>query len=782
MNHSEEKEPSPGAKMPRLYKEPEVDKRTLRLEIIETDVVVGGGGIAGVCAALAAAREGAKVVLIQDRPVLGGNASSEVRLWMLGATSHMGNNNRWSREGAIVGEILVENLYRNPEGNPLILDTILLELIEGNANITLLLNTCVYDVNKANPSEIHSVEAFCSQNSIHYTVRGSAFIDCSGDGIISFLAGAAFRIGAESTEEFGEKMAPAEAFGNLLGHSLYFYSKDTGKEVEFIKPAFCDVDIDSIYRYRSFKLSDQGCNFWWVEYGGRSDTVHDSERIKWELWKVVYGIWDYIKNSGKFPDSKTHTLEWVGTIPGKRESRRFEGLKMLKQQDIVDRRQHSDAISFGGWSLDLHPADGVYSKEDPCWQLHSKGVYQVPLGASISRNIRNLAYGGRIISTSHVAFGSTRVMATCGNIAQSTGVAVAYAVERGLPLQGLVDSEHIEQIRRRLHRMGHHIPGIPMQDPEDLVQKASITTSSELSLTQLPPDGPGQKLDVSCAMLVPAKSGKIPSIALPIKVSASTELCIELRLSERSDEFTPEIVLETLHLKLDPSDDRVEFTFSTSIPEDRYVFICFLKNEHVTLGNSESRLTGVLSLFNGTNKAVSNSGKQNPDSDFGVDSFEFWCPQRRPNGRNLALTFAEPVYAFSGDALASGFSRPTQLPNAWIADSDDPDPTVTLTWDSQQTIRHIVVNLDTDYDHGMESVLRGHPERVMPFCVQHLSIWNGKGACLAEVSDNHQSQVRFDFAEPVMTDCLQIRLEHPSKQTPASLFSINCYEGIHGTR
>jgi hypothetical protein len=775
MDISENKKRSGKVGMPRLYKEAEVDGRTPRHEILKTDVVVGGGGIAGVCAALAAAREGAQVVLIQDRPVLGGNASSEVRLWMLGATSHMGNNNRWSREGAIVGEILVENLFRNREGNPLILDTILLEMVEGNSNITLLLNTCIFDIEKRNASEIESVKAFCSQNSTRYTVHGSAFIDCSGDGIISFIAGAAFRMGAESKDEFGEKMAPTEAFGNLLGHSLYFYSKDTGKDVNFIKPAFCDVDIDSIYRYRSFSLTDQGCNFWWVEYGGRRDTVHDSEMIKWELWKVVYGIWDYIKNSGKFPDSRTHTLEWVGTIPGKRESRRFEGLKMLKQQDIVERRRHPDAVSFGGWSLDLHPADGVYSKDDPCWQLHSKGVYQVPLGATISRNVRNLAYGGRIISTSHVAFGSTRVMATCGNIAQATGVAVAYSIENGLPLQELLNEEHIRQIQRRLFRIGHHIPGIPMKDPEDLVREASITASSEFKLKSIPSGGPGQKLDTSSAMLIPVKSGKIPRISLPVIVSAPTELYVELRLSEQPDEYTPEVTLETVRLQLDVSDDKLDFAFESHIPDDRYVFICFLKNENVILGNSEQRITGVLSVFNGTNKAVSNSGKQEPGQDYGVDSFEFWCPQRRPEGRNLALTFEKTLYTFSGEQLRSGYARPTNLPNAWIADPDDPNPTISLKWDTQQTISRIVVNLDTDFDHGMESVLQGHPESIMPFCVQQISVWNDKDECLGEVSDNHQSQVRFEFKEPITTDSLKFRVKHPSETCPASIFSINCY-------
>src|SRR6266511_538688 len=139
---------------------PGSDTRTYKEIRICTGLAIAGGGLAGTCAAITAARSGIRVVLVQDRPVLGGNASSEVRLWMLGATSHMGNNNRWAREGGVVDEILVENLYRNPEGNPLILDTILLEKVRSEPNITLLLNTAVHDLEKSDPDTIKSVRAY----------------------------------------------------------------------------------------------------------------------------------------------------------------------------------------------------------------------------------------------------------------------------------------------------------------------------------------------------------------------------------------------------------------------------------------------------------------------------------------------------------------------------------------------------------------------------------------------------------------------------------------------
>src|SRR5512133_578064 len=162
-------------------------QRALRTLRLETDLVIVGGGLAGVCASITAARAGITVILVQDRPVLGGNASSEVRLWVLGATSHMGNNNRWAREGGVIDEILVENTFRNPEGNPVLVDALLLEKVIAEPNITLLLNTAVHDL-KRTADTIASVRAFCAQNSTSYELHAPLFCDASGDGVVGFMA------------------------------------------------------------------------------------------------------------------------------------------------------------------------------------------------------------------------------------------------------------------------------------------------------------------------------------------------------------------------------------------------------------------------------------------------------------------------------------------------------------------------------------------------------------------------------------------------------------------
>ena len=524
--------------------------RELKTHIYHTELAVVGGGLSGVCAAITAARKGVKVVLIQDRPVLGGNASSEVRLWILGATSHMGNNNRWSREGGVIDEILVENTYKNKEGNPLIFDAILLDKVKSEANITLVLNTAVYEVKKSSDDAIQSVKGFCSQSSIEYVVNAPLFCDTSGDGILGFLSGAAFRMGAESKEEFGEKFAPTEEYGELLGHSLYFYSKDTGKPVSFKAPSFAIDVTKDVPRFKSFNAKEYGCKLWWLEYGGRMDTVHETEEIKWELWKVVYGVWDYVKNSGKFPEAETLTLEWVGMIPGKRESRRFEGDYMLRQQDIVEQKNHKDAVAFGGWSIDLHPADGVFSEKPGCNQWHPKGIYQIPYRCLFSKNIKNLFLGGRIISATHVAFASTRVMATAAHIGQAIGMA-AYVCKNQvqkkevstaenqeslsfvdhetyslgnlkqsyLNPKDILDKGFISELQKELLKSGQHIPNIELSDDSDLVQLAKIEASSAFQLKNLPSDLL-IPLDVSVAQMLPLKPGKVPGIQLEVEVEA----------------------------------------------------------------------------------------------------------------------------------------------------------------------------------------------------------------------------------------------------------------------
>jgi hypothetical protein len=746
-------------------------RRNNKLLEVDADLAVCGGGLSGVCAAVTAAREGVKVVLIQDRPVLGGNASSEVRLWALGATSHMGNNNRWAREGGLIDEILVENAYRNKEGNPVLFDMVLLDFVKNEKNITLLLNTAIYNTEKSDERTIKSVEAYCSQNSTFYTVRANYFADATGDGIVGFQAGAAFRIGQEAKSEFNEQMAPEEENTDLLGHSIFFYSKDVGKPVKYIAPDFALKDITKIPKYRSIKSKDQGCSFWWLEYGGKMDTIHDSEEVKDELWKVAYGVWDYIKNSGEFPEAETMTLEWVGTIPGKRESRRFEGHYMLTQNDVIDQREFEDAVSFGGWAVDHHDVEGVYTTGASCTQWHGKGVYQIPYRCFVSKNMDNLFLTGRLISASHIAFGTTRVMQTCAHGGMAVGMAAAICNEKNTKPDQLISGSLLIELQDRLSKGGQGIPNIAYKG-NNLLANAKLEASSELKLSEIPFNGPWLKMEKSAAQILPFRKGECYTVEFNVKAEEDTVLVSELRLSDKKENYTPNITLETLSAPIKKGEQKVTFKFTEAIPDEQYGFVILQKNEHLSVQQSRKLITGTVSVFNGENKKVSNTGKQTALPGIGVHSFEFFTPLRRPEGQNLAMNIQPAIDGFTTDMLTTGFVRPWVQSNAWVADLEDENPTLEITWDTPQSIREISIFFDTDYDNALESVQMGHFDDVMPFVVRDYEIVNDRGEVVYSKENNYQTVNEIIFDKEVISKSLSLRFKKPASGCPVAVFQI----------
>ncbi len=743
--------------------------RELKTVDLAADLVVIGGGMAGVCAAVTAARLGQQVVLIHDRPVLGGNASSEIRLWVLGAAAIMNSNNRWAREGGLLNELLLENIWRNPEGNPVIWDTVLLEKAVAEPNLTLLLNTACFACEKAtdNPDRITSVEAFCSQNSTRYVARAPLFCDASGDGVLGFLAGAAFRMGAEAREEFDEPFARGDDFGHLLGHSIYFYTKDTGRPVSFVAPSYALKDVEQkIPRFRQFKAKEDGCRLWWIEWGGRLDTVHDTEQIKWELWRIVYGVWNYVKNSGRFPEAKNLTLEWVGSIPGKRESRRFEGDYMLSQRDIVERRRHDDAVTYGGWSIDLHPADGVYAHVAGSHHLQSKGIYAIPYRCYYSRNVENLFLAGRIISATHVAFGSSRVMGTCALGGQAVAVAAALCKTRAALPRDLAQGEGLMQLRRELLGLGQHLPGLPLDDPDDQARRATVTTSSEFLLGSFPADAAPVALNVARAQLLPLSAGPVPVFTVVLDVDQPTELVAELRIPSDPRHHTPDVLIGTVRIPLTSGfRQEVVLSFPAQLPEPAYGFIVLNAVPGVRWHTSRQRVTGVLSLYRSHAEKL---------TAVGGEDFDIFRPERRPAGRNFAIRCEPPLRPFRPENVLNGFHRPTHQTNAWVAAPDDAAPRITLTWDSPQELTEVVVGFDVDYDHPLESVLFGHPEYAMPFCVRHCRLLADDGRILHEVADNHHSHLRVRFAVPVTVRALHIEVVS-THGAPAAVMEARAY-------
>lgn len=443
---------------------------------LSADVVVVGGGMAGVCAAIAAARNGASVVLVQDRPVLGGNASSEVRMHVCGADCSGGRKDTDCRESGIIEELRIENAVRNLQRSASAYDLMLYEWVRRESNITLLLNTSCCGVTMAATDRIGEVLACRPGTEDEFSIRGKLFIDCSGDGRLGVEAGAEFRMGREARNEFNESMAPPTADAKTLGSTLLFITRRHDRPMPFRPPPWARKYASCAdLPHRGHGSWEYG--YWWVEWGGELDTIKDSERIRDELLAVATGVWDHIKNSGHHPQSEKWALDWLGFLPGKRESRRFVGDYILTQRDLQQGEQFADGVAYGGWSIDLHPPEGIDSREPACKQVMTP-LYNIPLRCLYSRNVPNLLFAGRQISASHVAFGSTRIMATCAVMGQAVGTAAAMCARRNRTPREL-GRDAIADLQQALLKDDAYIIGVTNSDPADLARSATVRASSE---------------------------------------------------------------------------------------------------------------------------------------------------------------------------------------------------------------------------------------------------------------------------------------------------------------
>ncbi|HET6423746.1 MAG TPA: FAD-dependent oxidoreductase [Planctomycetaceae bacterium] len=442
---------------------------------LKCDLLVAGGGPAGVCAALAAARHGSKVVLIQDRSRLGGNSSSEVKMHIVGANNHTGRPG-W-REGGIIEELRLEDAANNPHRSWELWDLLLYDKCVSEPNITLLLDTAVYAA-EVGDEKIQRVMARCDKTEHLYRITSKLYADCTGDARLALEAGATIRWGHEDRTEFGEPLAWEKATRETLGSSILFTSRDYGKPISYTPPKWARKIEKKNLRFRGVGGWEYG--YWWIEWGGALDTIRDNERIRFELLSIVTGVWDYIKNSGEVKGAENWGMDWVGMVPGKRESRRIEGEHILTQQDVMGLNgDFDDAVCIGGWPLDEHPPSGFDNPEIPPFtSIKLPEVYNIPLRSFISKDISNLMMAGRNASCSHVAFTSTRVMATCAVMGQALGTAAAQCVKTGVtPKQLAENKQQVGTLIQTLLRDDQSIKHRRNEDSLDLAPKAKVTAS-----------------------------------------------------------------------------------------------------------------------------------------------------------------------------------------------------------------------------------------------------------------------------------------------------------------
>ena len=452
---------------------PDATFQTPPSEALDCDLCVVGGGIAGVCAAISAARQGARTVLIQDRAVLGGNASSEVRMWICGA--HGSDH----KETGILEELQLENLYRNPGMSYALWDTVLYEKVRYQDNLTVLLSTAVTGLTMDTRTRIGSVRAWHLTRQCWIVVSARLFADCSGDSILR-VSGAPFRWGRESADEFGESHAPAVADRKTMGNSLLLQLRatDPGTHLPFIAPDWAEVYTAD--HPRVAQAQPAGENFWWLEIGGEGDTIRDADAIRDELLRIAYGVWAFIKNH---PDGRGRAweLEWIGMLPGKRENVRYEGDHILSQSDIEDCSVVADLVAHGGWSMDDHHPAAFRHPGAPTIFHPAPAPYGIPYRCLYSRTIDNLFFAGRNISCTHLAMSSTRVMATCATLGQAVGTAAALAVAHGETPRGILQ-HHLWELQNTLLDDDQWLPDRTRSLPPQMSGALITATHGDASL------------------------------------------------------------------------------------------------------------------------------------------------------------------------------------------------------------------------------------------------------------------------------------------------------------
>ena len=708
------------------------------MQKIHKQLAVIGGGPAGVCAAITAARHGIQTVLITDRPVLGGNSSSEIRVWTRGAT---GAGNLYGEEMGVWGELKLENLYRNPDANPVFWDDVLLDAVLKEPDLELFLNTEIFSLTTRKNGAVAGVYGIQQGSERQLEFEADFFIDATGDGTIGAKAGVPFSVGNGDRE--------------TLGNSILYYTKKEDHPVPFVAPdyAYDMAHIEKILgcggRIINERMSGSDC--WWFEYGGLRDTISDAQDIALELRRLVYGVWNYVKNSGKF-DADGYTLDWIGAIPGKRESRRMQTEYCLTEQDILAQRTFPDGAFYGGWYVDAHPSGGMYdSGEENCVQT-PVNVYQIPLRCLYNRQVPNLLFAGRIIGVERSVFFSSRVMNTCALSGQAAGTLAARCLCAGKAPAELTEAE-IAAVRRTLARDDMFLPGATIDDPDDRAKQAAVAVSSVHN--GHPGETTGRiSLREGGFLCFPAMHGR----RLQIEVHAERPTTLRARCAGAKLPNRLNLGAETTQRKWELRQG-IQMIETEITEENTFCIWEFEPAPGVALVACDRVRTGFLCGQNGLP--------------------ELYEPR--------AWYSAEPAI-YEGKHLISGENRPWGQPNAWLAAPEDAEPWAELQWQTAVEAREIRLYLDPDLTMELPSSRARHWEKshlfaartgMPPQLIKELALTaeleTGETVKLAELHDQHQRLISVQLPQAVRIRALRVTVRQTWGGLPPVLYKISVY-------
>ncbi|MBC7319264.1 FAD-dependent oxidoreductase [bacterium] len=617
-------------------------------------------------------------------------------------------------------------------------DIVLLDLIKREPNIDLYLETEAKEAIMENPSRIKAIRVENQRGS--FTLSAPIFIDCSGDGVIAYSAGAEYRMGREGKDEFGESLAPDKPDSYTLGSSLLFTTKKLPYPVRFNPPEWAYRFDEKDLNYRSHSPNE--VNYWWIEYGGMLDTIKDNDKIKEELTKILLGVWDHIKNRGNHR-AENYILDWIGQVVGKRESRRFIGDYILTQKDVEEGTLFEDRVAYGGWPIDLHPPKGIFDPGPPCEQHRLKDIYSIPFRCLYSKNIDNLMFAGRNISATHVALGSTRVQGTCGVLGQAVGTASYLCKKYGITPREVYNS-HIKELQQLLLREDCYIIGIKNEDSDDIARNSQVTASSSKPLGMdefrflSPVSSPiGQSFILT--------SPKIDSVSLYLSSEEKVELTLSLYKVDSLRDTKLDKLIDTSTLVIEDIEGWVDFHIKKEIEPGFYLF----------------KLEGDKNFCIGFN----------PRSFPGIQRIDFPSEFKIVRGV-YAFKITPSSYPYSPENVINGISRPTYYgPNLWISDKGFPQK-IDINFPRRAVINTIYLTFDTYLDSP--EYLREVPE---PECVRDYVVYckiNGEEKKLLEVSNNYHRRRRHSF-DDVECDGISIEVLATNGDPYARIFEVRVY-------
>lgn len=788
----------------------------MKTATLEFDLVVCGGGLAGICAAVAAARLGAKTCLIQDRPVLGGNSSSEIRVTPHGAAAF----HAYARETGILSELLIEERAQNHETifengwTNSVWDLTLYHLVQTTPNLTLHLNTSIVAVVMPGVGRIGEAPAPNTQFGFLHrpacapartleavigrvanaetelTFRARHFIDATGDALVAHLAGCEWRMGSEGRDEFNEPHAPAAPSRDTMGNSIHFRARDIGRPAPFTAPDWAIRYNDARFFYeQGRKPKDVRGGFWWLEIGVPWHTIHDAENIRHELTRHTLGVWDWIKN--KDPNTRdvaaNYALDWIGQVPGKRETRRVVGRHLLTEHDIQRQEAFPDEIAFGGWFLDLHTPGGLlaphsepasaegYSLTSHYAQKSYVGPYGIPLRCLVANDLDNLLLAGRNLSATHAALGTVRVMATTALLGQAAGTAAAHALRAARAPVDFVPAD-IASVQQQLLRDGCFLPHIQTSDATDLARRATATASSSALITGATPDtapfhdglkfwtdqavSTGRdELHATRGQWIAVDTERLDRLSVLLTNLSDSPQSVAAALVPVAHIWdyrtAPAAPLAATTLHVPPGGPHwIEWPLAAQVRPGGYVRLDLAANPLLCWPAAPAILPGHVAAF-----------------DMGGGRM-----RRYSHGVTLCFRVSPPQSAFAPANVLSGVTRPHTFTNLWRTDPAQPLPQwLQLEWPSPQSIAAVELTFP---GHLVREYHAYGPFYRDPQCPRDYTIevetdgaWQ---TCLA-ITGNYQRHRRHALSRAMTTTRLRVVIHATNGDPSAALYEVRCY-------